>query len=167
MNEIDCISVCALGQYDRITGISYDCCKNALVVSFPCVVVKIEKGSNQFSVLYTVTSGLILDVLSISPGLLITVLKGNQYEIHVLNQCNKKIGCYCLDCGSNSRNLIFNPCTESSHKSQIVVFVFKQNCYPYLCSTDISVEDLWFILCCNQPCCDPYGEPKDCCAGEI
>lgn len=167
MNEIDCISICALGQYGMITGISYDCCKNTLVVSFPCAVVEIEKCGSKFRVLYTMTSGLILDVLSISPGLLITVLKDNKYEIHVLNQCGKKLGCYCLDCCLIPRNLIFNPCTEDCHQSQIVAFAFKHNYYPYLCSTDLSVDDLGFIPCCcnyeicHECCCSNQPRP-DC-----
>lgn len=160
MNEIDCISICTHDRHGMITGISYDRCKDALVVAFPCAVIEVEKCGG-CSVLYTTGYGLILDVLSISPGLLITVLKGGVHEIHVLDPDGKKIGCYRLDRCLIPRDLIFDPCTEDCSRPQIVMFALKQGRYPYLRSTDISVDELGFI-----PCCCNYELCSECCCGD-
>ena len=166
MNEIDCISICALNQYGTITGISYNCCKNALDISFPCALIELEKYCDTFKVLYTAADDCIMGVLTICPGILITVSKDSQYYIYILNQCGRKIGCYPIDSPFTPRNLIFNPCVSACHKSHILAFILKENCDPYLCNTDISVEDFGFTpYCCNyklcsECCCDKYFCPE-------
>lgn len=152
-----------------ITGISYHCCKNTLIVSFPCAVIEVEKQQGTCSILCTTTDGCILDVLSVSPGILITVLKDNQYMIQALNSCGKTISCHRLEPPWIPRNLLFNPCSSACTKSNLMAFLLKENCYPYLCRTNCSVEDFGFTpCCCNfklcQTCCHdshPCDPQKD------
>ena len=75
MNEIDCINICGLDKYGIITGISYDCCNNTLIVSMSCVVIEIEKDSEKFRVVYTAKGYWINDVLSICPYMLVSIAK--------------------------------------------------------------------------------------------
>ena len=155
MNEIDCISLCGIGHGSMITGVSYNCCKNVLIVSFACTVIEVEKCSGEVKVLYTTREYWIMGVLSICPCMLLTVLRCNQCYIIVINPCGEKIACFCVDCPMFPANLIFNPCMADGHKSPIWAFVLKKNCYPYLCSTDILCDDLGFMpYCCNYEICD-------------
>lgn len=162
MRELDCICICVPDLCGMITGISYNCCKNALVISFPHTVIEVEKESDSQSILYSTPSGVILGVLSLCPGLLLTVLRGSRYVVDILNQDGEKIGCYALDSTLLPQDLLFNPCTSSCQPWQILIFGFKRNCYPYLCDSCISEDDLGFTpCCCNNEicheccCCDP------------
>ena len=163
MNEIDCICICTAERYSRITGISYHCCKNTLIVSFVCAVVEVEKCSEKTNVLYTTKKYWIIDVLCICPCILLTIFRCNKYYIIVINQCGEQIGCYCMEDCFVPKNLIFNPCISKCHKAQIWAFVLKRNCYPYLCNTNICMDDLGFApCCCNYKICDACCSKKCC-----
>lgn len=171
MNEIDCIQIDATEQYGIITGISYHCCKNALIVAFPCVVIEIKKECETSKVLYTTREYHIMDVLSICPCMLLTVQQCNQNDIIVINPCGEKIGCYGMDGSFTPQNLILQPCMSDCHTSPIWVFARKKCCYPYLCSTDLFFDDLEFTPCCcnykicqEGNCCKNPCSPHDPCA---
>ncbi len=158
MNEIDCISICTPGEYGNITGISYNCCKNALIVSLTCAVIEVRKCCEKIGVLYTTKEAWILGVLSICPGMLITVFKENRYCIEAIDSCGKRVACYCADCSFIPKNLIFNPCNSACRKGEIWVFGLKRGDYPYLCKCDRTPED-WGI----EPCCCNYEICTECC----
>lgn len=166
MNEIDCIRLHGVERYGAITGVSYNCCKNTLLVSFLCTVVEVGKCSEETKVIYTTREYWIIGVLSICPCMVLTVFRCNRCYIIIINPCGEKIGCFCVDGPSFPANLIFNPCASDCHKSPIWAFVLKKNCYPYLCSTDIRYEDLGFMpYCCNYEiceacCCDQEHHPS-------
>lgn len=158
MNEIDYIQISESAEYGMVTGLSYDCCKNTLIVSFPCIVIEIEKECETQKILYTAKEYWIMDILCICPCMLLTVLRCNKCYILVINQHGEKIACLCIDGLSEPKNLIFNPCMSDCHQSPLQAFVLKKNYYPYLCSTDIFFDDLGFIpYCCNYEIC------KECC----
>lgn len=158
MNEIDCISICGTEPYGTITGISYDCCQDALIVSFICSVVQVDKCSEETKVLYTTKEYWITDVLCICPCILLTVFRCGKCYVIAINECGEIIGCYCVESAWIPINLIFNPCMSDCHQSQIWAFVWKKNRYPYLCNTQISFDDLEFEPhCCNDEIC------KECC----
>lgn len=161
MNEIDYIEIGETDQCSIVTGISYNCCNDTLIVAFPCAVIEIEKEYETTKLLYTTREYWIMDVLCICPCILLTAYRYNKKYIVVINQCGEKIKCYCIDDSSIPKNLIFNPCTSDCHNSPIWAFVLKKNCYPYLCNTDIFFDDLGFIpYCCNYEIC------KECCCCE-
>ena len=156
MNEIDCIHICAFGQHGVITGISYHCCKNALLVSFTDTVVEVEKCNERSKILCTTKEYCIMGVLSVCPGILLTICKDNQYYIEVINEYGEKTGCYGIEHAYVPQNLIWNPCISGCQKWQIWIFALKRNCYPYLCKWDISLQTLGFIPCsCNFEKCSP------------
>lgn len=158
MNEIDCIDICASNQYGVITGISYRCCKNALLVSFSCSVVEVEKCCEKIRLLYTTTQCWITDVLSICPGMLLMVRRENQYDIYVINACGEKIADFCIESVFVPKNLIFHPCTAACQKPEIWAFMCKRNCYPYLCQCSIGIDDFGFVPCsCNDKIYKPCG----------
>lgn len=163
MNEIDCIKLRGVEEYGVITGVSYNCCKNALIVSFPCTVVEVDKCSEETKVLYSTREYWIMDVLSLCPCMLLTVLRCNKRYIIVINECGEVIECYCIESSCMPRNLIFNPCVSECNKFPIWAFVLKKCCYPYICRTDISYDDLGFRpCCCNYEICDECCCKKPC-----
>lgn len=166
MNEIDCISLSA--NHGVITGISYDCCKDVLIVSFSCAVVQVEKACEHTEVLFTAKNFCIMDVLSICPGMVLTVLKGGKFYVLILDENGETTRCERMDCLSAPQNLIFNPCMPDCHKAQILAFIRKKNCYPYLCRSTLTLNDLGFFpCCCNYQICDACcGDCKPCDPGK-
>ncbi len=130
-------------------------CSNTLIVSFPCVVLELEKESETTQVLYRSREGCIMGVLCICPCILLTIYRCNESSILVMDPCGELIGCYQIDSPAMPQNLIYHPCTPECHSSPIWAFVFKKNVYPYLCRTDLSLEDLGFLPCpCNDALCE-------------
>lgn len=151
MNEIDCIFVS--NEYGVITGISYQDCKNALLVSFPHTVIEVDKCCETSKIIYTTKDDSITDVLSLCPGMLLTLCRCDQYQIVAINRCGKQTTCYNIDHSLLPKNLIFNPCTCKTFP--IEVFFLKKNCYPYLGKWEIPLNCFGFILCCcNFKICD-------------
>lgn len=172
MQEIDCIPICEAVQYGLITGISYDCCKNLLIVSFPCTVISIDKVCRTTEILYFTRKYWIKDVLCVSPCMLLTVFRCHKPYLVVINSCGEEIGCYFSDAPSILQNLLFNPCMPNCHNVPFWAFVRKENCYPYLCHTDITFSDLGFTpyscnfelceaCCCHTPPCPDCDPCKD------
>lgn len=158
MNEIDYIQICEAAQYGVVTGLSYNCCNNTLIVSFPCTVIEIEKECGTSNIVYTTKEYWIMDMLCICPCILLTVIRCNKRYLIVINQQGEKIACLRMDSLSGPKNLIFNPCLPDCQQSPIQAFVLKKNCYPYLCSTDILFDDLGFVpACCNYDICKECG----------
>lgn len=154
MREIDYINICAEGVYGKITGISCNCCKDTLLVSMTSAVFEVQKQSEKTMVLCKLEEGWILDVLSVCPGMLITVFKENRYYIDAIDSRGKRTGRYGVDCTCIPKNLIFNPCTAGCWHEAIWLFGFKRGEYPYLCKTGISLEDMAIVpCCCNYEIC--------------
>lgn len=158
MNEIDCISISS--SQGIITGISYQCCNDVLIVSFPCTVIQIEKSCAHTKTLFTAKGFWIMDILSICPALLITVVRHNQFYLLVLDKKGRVTCHICIDGTCIPQNLIYQPCMKDCPEPQILAFARKENCYPYLCNCNISPHDLGIIPCpCNEQIC---GQCCDC-----
>lgn len=160
MNEIDSMNICGLDKYGIITGISYSCCNNTLIISMSCVVIEIQKDSEKFEIVYNSKGYWIKDVLSICPYILITISKNDKYYIEAINPCGEKTGEFCIENLFLPENLIFNPCIPDSGNMPIWIFALKRGIYPYLCKLDVSLEDLGINpYCCNYKICE------ECCCG--
>lgn len=166
MNEIDCISVRAYSEYGMITGISYQDCKNALLVSFPHAVVEVQKCSEEAKIIYTTQDACVLDVLSICPGMLVMCSKGGRYHIEAIDHHGEQVNCYCLPSSVLPKNLIFNPC--ACKHTPIEVFLLKKGCYPYLGKCDIPLSCLSLVpCCCNFKICDSCCRDDECYTNEM
>lgn len=155
MNEIDAIDLSDPAPCSIVTGISYNCSKNTLIVAFSCLVVEIDKDCESTKVLYTTREYFIMDVLCISPCMLLTVYRHSKKYIIVITSCGEQIKSYCMHDACEMKTLLFNPCTSDCNQSPIWAFVLKKGCYPYLCNTNLSFEDLGFLpYCCNYDICE-------------
>ncbi|MEG2814489.1 MAG: hypothetical protein RSA79_07790, partial [Oscillospiraceae bacterium] len=138
-----------------VTGLSYNCCENSLLVAFSQCIVELDKKTEHIKVRYKSCDKLITSVLSICPGYIFTAIKNNQQFNYILNSQDKIIKiepiskCYIL------KNMIFNPCFKchKHHKlddscekencikkhNQIVIYslVIKKGCYQYIVKTNI------------------------------
>ena len=154
MNEIDCTAICRTEQYGMITGISYNCCKNTILVSLPCMVLEIKKECGRAEVIYMSNSYWIIDLLCTCPYMLLTVRRCNKYCVLVIDECMEETGSFCMEEPCGFANLIFDPCTHKRQEFPIQAFVLKKSRYPYLCSTNITYDDPGFIPdCCNYEIC--------------
>lgn len=155
MHEIDAVDLGDAAPHSIVTGISYNCSKDTLVVAFPCLVIEIDKESEPAKVLYTTRAYLIMDILCIAPCMLLMAYRCNKKYILVITSCGEQIKAYDLQDTSEMKSLIFNPCMSDCHQSPIWAFVLKKGCYPYLCNTDLMFEDLGFMpYCCNYDLCE-------------
>ena len=166
MHEINCISVCVPDEYGIITGISYQDCKNALLVSFTHAIVQVEKSSEKSKIIYTTEDASIMDVLSICPGMLVALSKDGQYCIEAINHRGEQTNYYCISGALLLKNLIFNPC--ACKHSPIEVFLLKKGCYPYLGKCDIPLSCFGFIpCCCNFKICNASCREAECYTNEV
>ncbi len=158
MNEVECLSICQIDFSGAITGISFDCCSNVLLVSYSGIVVKVEKGSGKATVFYSAKQAAITGVLGLCPGMLITILKDQRQLIEILDSQGKNIGSFCIEDPHLVRNLLFNPCESDCPYPPIKgLIVTKMECSPFLCNWELSYKDLCFIPHdCNYQCkkCD-------------
>lgn len=160
MNEIDCISLCGTSFHGVITGLSYHCCKNTLLVTSACSLLEVDKISEKNTVLYSSPKDWIIGVLSICPGTILFTVKDHKQYLQILDECGKQIRCYSIADKYSLKNLIFNPCHEPCEVPKIDAFVLKRFCYPYLCRWAITDEILGFTPCycnykiCHECCCE-------------
>lgn len=158
MNEIDCIdieNVCRICFTCGITGLSYNCCKDALLVSYADSVIEVDKKREEATVLYSPKRGWIMGVLSLCPYTLVTVQTGRNYYVEVLDSCGERLGGYAIKAKSEIKNLIFNPCGPKRRRPEIEVVFLERCSYPRICKWDISFDDLELKPCrCNYEICD-------------
>ncbi len=158
MFEIDCISVACNANHGNITGLSYNCCNNSLIVSFANLVIEVKKQNHETNILYLSNGESILSVLSISPGYIISSSANKKQYIRILDKCGKQIDCLCLKTKDIIKDMLFNPCVKCK-KHFIVFLIMKCGCYPHLCKHHVSSEELGYRICCEnfkvcKNCCD-------------
>ncbi len=163
MNEIDCIHIREVQAESVITGISYNCCNDTLMVSFTDTIIQVDKQCETCETIFSIENGWITAVLNLSPEIIITVTRDQKQYIEIHSHCGEKTACFCLDDKFTVKNLIFNPCQPHCMCPQIEAFILKNYCYPFLCELQIPFEALGFIpdrcnfeicgeCCCEQPC---------------
>ncbi len=164
MKDVECLNICQIDCQGAITGISFDCCGNVLLVSFPCLVAKVEKNSGRATVVYSATREEITGVLALCPCTLLVVSRGNLQLIEILDSEGNTTESFCIDEPHLVKNLLFDPCESDCPYPPIKAFTFtKKEYHPCLCKWEISYEDLCFIPHeCNYQCkkCDCDGKPE-------
>lgn len=162
MNEIDAIVIRGCNQIGEIiTGVSYNCCSDKVIVSLACGLVQVDKCCSDALILYSSNNGLITGVLSLYPGYIITVLKKSKQYVYVINHCGEMLKSTEVDCRFMIKNMIFNPCSKDCASYDIEYLIYKKGCYPYSVKQPISSYDLGYNPCfCNYKICD------ECCLGK-
>lgn len=156
MNEISSINISyCRGENSIITGISYNCCNDSLVISFSNNVMEISKGGEKIKDIYSICNGHISDVVSICPGYLVTVIKNNKQTIYIINKMGNVSECCCINGDGLISNIIFNPCNKINKKDSLEFFYVKNGCTLCMYREEITESELGYqICCCNYEICE-------------
>lgn len=162
LNEIDCICVKNTYCNGDITGISYNCCNNTIIISYPKSIYEVDKCTGDNECIYTVHCGWITNVTSICPGTLFTVLDDEKQYVYVLGEDNVFIKKIEIPCRCIINSIIFNPCNKKC-ADKLNIYVTKCCCYPFIVECCVFFDELGFepapcnyCICrdCKDPCCD-------------
>lgn len=173
MHEIDCIHIKNANPGGMITGLSYHCCSDTLMVSFANTVVEVDKKCETARKVCSIKSGWITSVLSLCPGIILTTERDQQQYVEIRNPCGELTACALFGDCFLVRNLIFNPCQPCCASPQIEAFVLKNYRYPFLCDLDFPLGAMGFVprRCnfdlCRECCCVTPCKSKDPCADMI
>lgn len=169
MNEIDLVYIKNVACSGYITGLSYNCCNDTIIVSFTSSVVSVNKDCGETERLYFSKTDWIMGVGKLCGFYCLIVLRENQYSFEVFNHCFQKLHCYTVCAENLPVNFIFNPCKYFSEKPRIEVFMLKNCQYPYIYEIVLPEEykDIQCNNCnnfCKKCCCDhvPCGCGSHC-----
>ncbi len=166
LEELDCIPICLPGAGGVVSGISYCCCKNTLLVAFPQTVAEVDKCGGDAGLLYETHKDLILSILCLCPGFLIAVQGEGRCFIEVVDGCGRRLRCHPLAGDCVPEDLVFRPCACGCSFPKLGILCLKWCRYARLCDWDVDFGDLGFLPCrCHeQICCSPC--PPPCCKGD-
>lgn len=164
MTEIDCITFSCGKNAGNITGISFNCCHNSLIVSYTACVIEVCKCSEGAEVLYRSPGSCITGILSLCPVYIITFVKNSQSYLCIFDECGRVAGSCMADCGFILRDIIFYPCRSECGEICLDFLAVKKEKYPYLCRWKFPVCCLDITLCpCNFIMCRKCRPENDCC----
>lgn len=153
--EYDSISL-GYEFYGVISGISYCFCDNSLLISSGDRVLKLSKDCEQATTVYTAPKCVISGVLSIGPGMLLTVFKDNHYYIYILNGCHKCPSILCIPNDFSIQTIICKPSISCYGQIELITLALKRGSYAYILTQTPSDCVLEFISDCHdQPGCPP------------
>jgi hypothetical protein len=168
MCEIDCITIHGYDNYvGDITGISYNCYTNKLTIAFSNCVLETNKQTGDSVLLYQSNEFQITSVLSLCPGLVISVLYSNEQFVLILDSEGSVRDSQPISYELRIKSILFNPCVDNDDNFYLDFFVLKKGCYPYIYRYHLLLNQLPFQLCqcnfhiCNECCCEEEhcGDP--------
>ena len=166
--EIDAIQIKHAQQYGYITGISYRCCTNTLIVSFLFNISEVEKQDGIATPLYVsqFQAEWILGVLYLCGYFIAVTQERESYYLVVFDSHFSRIQQLCLGEDWTPQSLIFNPCIFFSKQPCLEILMRKLGCYSYLCYYAISPESCCCKCCndfCHECCCQMPPHDSDSC----
>ncbi|MEG0614257.1 MAG: hypothetical protein RR540_00765 [Oscillospiraceae bacterium] len=170
--EIDSICIKIPLFYDKIIkSISYNCCKDELLVAVSSGVLSLNKSCPEKStVLLKTPSERTLSVLSVCPYYVCSVLSGSEKLVRIYSCSKGLIKEYKIPYEIEIESSVFYPCSKNCSCCKFLSLVTKKHSYPYIfeCVFDDKICDN--ICGCNYRICDricPEPEPchdkKPCC----
>ena len=170
-HEEECIMLMGVNDCTGpITGISYECCYDKVLVSYENIIVKMDKDGHCKQCLY-MPCVQIRGLLSLCPGCIISVLKKGRQCIALWSPEGQITEIYYAEPGVWINTILYNPC---GHKAPELVFlIYSAEKAPCLYKIPFDDCNLGFIPCkCNhllcEKCCEqpkpPHPEPMNCSA---
>lgn len=154
--EIDCLRLrtCASGL---ITGLSFQCCTNRLLVAFATGIALIDKDGSP--VWEQKEKHWTKGVLSLCPYFVTWSLVEDESVVRLYNRAREVVATYPLPCGTCVEAAVLDPCENECGHCVVYLLVTKRGCYPYLLrcvpNCDCLCKHLCpcnFTLCHNKPC---------------
>lgn len=164
--ECDCLILrCqSSGMSGAITGLSYNCCNDKLLVSFAQTVATVCKCTGSLESIYRAAGSWITGVFSLCPGTLVTKLREGVQQLVVLDSENQLLNTYTVDRSFLIRGFTVVPGEELCQPVALQLFTLKNGCYPQMFSVPLLEEVLGYPPCsCNlythEQCCTPVPYP--------
>lgn len=174
LKEIDCITICGCKEATGIiTGLSYNCCRDTLLVSFVGCIVENHKKCEEAVLKYKSCTLWITGVCCVSPYYIITAIKDSKQCIVVLDSQNKPLHTDSVPWSYDLKSVLFNPCVKECEGYRFDILANKKGCYPYILHAKMHPCEINFCPCqCNdgicQKCCEEIPcEPGDACTDVI
>lgn len=151
--EIDDICVRNYAGRGAITGLSYDCFNDKLVVSFPQAIVQVSKTTGESETLTTSYDNWITDVVCIHPYFLaFTVAPDGKKMVRYkeVDETLEKKHTNILPNNLNIEGVVFTSVTEKGEDEDVDVtfeYLTKYDCDSYLLSRTLSFDE---ICSCNS-----------------
>lgn len=154
MLEMDCISV-KMGELcgAQITGISYDCEDDLILLSFPHHIVALNKNSCiPPTIRLCIKDAFCLSVMSVAPYYIVACLRDNEEYTCIYTNEDRLL----KKCAFSKEYIIEDFVLYfSNDKLYYYVLATKGGCYPYLIRFELdSSIDFFSVNCCNWLCCD-------------
>lgn len=168
MCEIDYITIQDFDDFaGDITGISYNCCTNELVLSFSNCIIKTNKQTGHSDLLYATDNFQITSVLSLCPGLIISGTYNNSQYVFILDSDGTVKYTQPISNELIIKNILFNPCLNEE-LDYLDFFVLKKGCYPYIYRYELNIVKLPFtpdecnFNLCSEDCCEQESPIEGC-----
>lgn len=165
--EIDCINIHPCESCGtHIIGVSYDCSKNCLLVSFANCIICIDVADcNYYKLLQHSCNLYNTAVLSISPNYAVIQMNDSEQFITFYDE-NAHIKCSIpIPKGCIAQSIIFNPCSHSK-ELHFYLLTTKNDCYSYLIEWTLppfylEIDDCNYCIC-KQNCSDSPCHKQAC-----
>ncbi len=150
MREIACV-VLPYHQQGKITGLSFDCCGNGILVAFTTGLGIYRKESGEFHQLPSV-KGLIMDVLALCPGYFVLIRRGKQQILASYFLNGESIEELVVPSSCRIQCLGYHPC--GCEVPQFVALLRGAQCYQKIGTFPLDDYDIGFTPCmCHKKIC--------------
>lgn len=157
-DEIDRISICIPEICEStITGISYNCCENTLMLSFGGGIISVDKECPQkSSVVLRNYCGWIMSLVSVCPYLICYCMKGVERCIRIYDCSGKLLKEINIAHEWMIESAVFFPCVKKCDKRcHFYVLVTKHRCYPAILDCTMESSTICSsIYSCNYDLCN-------------
>lgn len=163
--EIDCITVRGPnGCLGGITGVSYNCCKHALLVCFADGIILVNPNyPRESKIVVKAKHEWFFGVVSLCPYLLCYSMEDNKSSIRIYSDCGELLSKFHIPCDLGLESAVFWPCNNDFSHCHFCVLRTKHSTYPYLCDYLLTCDTICDTLCpCNYHLCHSCPCPEPC-----
>jgi len=176
--EIDCLRLNEETKVTRITGLSHNCARNTLLVSFESAIAEVDKGNGHTRILREIYKGCFLGALSIAPYYAVVFRDGKTQEIVVYPADGCLIKRIYLPDEYRVVDILLYPCGGKCLSSPEIMILATNSCGSACvlrCVLDVCDINLYRCnfdicrACLKEGCCDKQEcfDKEDCCDKDV
>ena len=163
--EIDCyaVAVPGCGEPGLVTGLSYDCSRDRLVVAFASMVVCVEKDRRVSRPLVRCGGEWILGLVSVSPYIFVNCADDDRQTIRIFSSEGALLEEYTLPGADVVIAAVFNPSPDPGEPLRFLALASRRGGSSYVLDCALPRETLeQAVSPCNLwPCRPPQEEPGE------
>ena len=158
--EIDCIEIKRKSHKDAsITGISYDCEENTLLLSYPDCILEIDKHKGSFCLLHEATSTAYAAVLSLAPYYAVIARKKELQELQIWSRDGRLLEAICIPLTHRVGDVLLH--SYDKNKLELLLLTFERHCHMQLVPCTMKCQDI-HLSPCNDKTTDDEREEQGC-----